>query len=359
MLKDLCFEIIQTCPNNCKFCSSNSSQDKQTIITFEQFKKTVIYFLNQGGIEELSISGGEPFLHPDLFEMAQFCKNNGIRTVIFTSGIKRASAMPTEMIKYIKNKYKQDLQKIEVHEPWNERLKRNVKAYYDRWLEPKKFDGITRQECEKLKEIGLDKIVFDWQAFEEITDNELMGRKGLITSLMDSLIRARTAGLNVDVHFIPMKPNYKQLPDIMDCLEIAGVRNISILNFVPQGRGRENKEELMLNDEELKEFSTILNNARKQFTGNVRIGIPLNGKISHLCTAGTEKLDIKYDGTILPCPAFKEISTETMEKYGIKFHSIYEDLERVVVPGGKREKPLCKQIYGFHGDLTNSDEMIR
>ena len=270
-------------------------------------------------------------MHPDLFEMAQFCKNNGIRTVIFTSGIKRASAMPTEMIKYIKNKYKQDLQKIEVHEPWNERLKRNVKAYYDRWLEPKKFDGITRQECEKLKEIGLDKIVFDWQAFEEITDNELMGRKGLITSLMDSLIRARTAGLNVDVHFIPMKPNYKQLPDIMDCLEIAGVRNISILNFVPQGRGRENKEELMLNDEELKEFSTILNNARKQFTGNVRIGIPLNGKISHLCTAGTEKLDIKYDGTILPCPAFKEISTETMEKYGIKFHSIYEDLERVVV----------------------------
>ena len=359
MLKDLCFEVIQTCPNNCKFCSSNSSQDKQTIITLEKFKQTVMYFINQGGVEELSISGGEPFLHPDLFEMVKFCKDKEIRTVIFTSGIKRASAMPMEMIEYIKNRCEQDLQEIEEHEPWNERLKRNVKAYYDRWLGPKTFDGITRQECEKLKEIGLDKIVFDWQAFEEITDNELMGRKGLITSLMDSLIRARTAGLNVDVHFIPMKPNYKQLPDIMDCLEIAGVRNISILNFVPQGRGRENKEELMLNDEELKEFSTILNNARKQFTGNVRIGIPLNGRISHLCTAGTEKLDIKYDGTILSCPAFKELSTETMEKYGIKFHSIYEDLERVVVPGGKREKPLCKQIYGFHGDLTNSDEMIR
>ena len=25
---------------------------------------------------------------------------------------------------------------------------------------------------------------------------------------------------------------------------------------------------------------------------NIRIGIPLNGRISHLCTAGTEKLDI-------------------------------------------------------------------
>ena len=356
MLKDLCFEVIQTCPNKCKFCSSNSSQDRKTIITLEKFKQTVMYFINQGGIEEISISGGEPFLHPDLFEMVQFCKKNEIRTVVFTSGIKRASAMPREMLEIIINKCKQDIQEIEEHEPWNERLKSNVKAYYDRWLEPKSFEGITRQECEKLKELGLDKIVFDWQAFEETTDNELMGRKGLITCLMDSLIRASNAGLNVDVHFIPMKPNYKQLPDIMECLEIANVKNISILNFVPQGRGKENKEILMLNDEELREFSTILSNARKHFNGNVRIGIPLNGRIAHLCTAGTEKLDIKYDGTILPCPAFKEISAKTMEKYGIKLHSIYEDLERVVVPGGKREKPLCKQIYGFRGDLTDRND---
>ena len=81
-----------------------------------------------------------------------------------------------------------------------------------------------------------------------------MGRKGFYTYLMDSVIRARGVGLNVDVHFIPMKPNYKQIPDIMECLEIAGVKNISILNFVPQGRGRENKKALMLDSEELKEF---------------------------------------------------------------------------------------------------------
>ena len=356
MLKDLCFEVIQTCPNNCKFCSSNSSQDKQTIITLEKFKQTVMYFINQGGVEELSISGGEPFLHPDLFEMVKFCKDKEIRTVIFTSGIKKASAIPMEMIEYIKNRCEQDLQEIEEHEPWNERLKKNVKAYYDRWLTPKPFEGIAKSEFEKLKRLGLDKIVFDWQAFEEETDCELMGRRGFYTYLMDSIIRAKGAGLNVDVHFIPMQPNYRQIPDIMECLEIAGVRNISILNFVPQGRGRENKNELMLDDEELKEFSTILNNARKQFTGNVRIGIPLNGKIAHLCTAGTEKLDIKYDGTILPCPAFKEISAETMEKYGIRLHNIYGDLEKVVVQGGKRKTRLCRQVYGFNGDLTNNME---
>lgn len=149
-----------------------------------------------------------------------------------------------------------------------------------------------------------------------------------------------------------MKPNYRQFPDILECLEIGNIKNISVLNFVPQGRGRENKEELMLSEEELKEFAEILNQARKHYSGSIRIGIPLNGRISHLCIAGTEKLDIKYDGTVLPCPAFKEISAETMEKYGIRLHNIYEDLENVVVHSGKRKAPLCRQVYGFKGNLT-------
>lgn len=359
MLKDLCFEIIQTCPNKCKFCSSNSSQNKKTVITLETFKRVVIHFMDQGGIEEISISGGEPFLHPELFEMIKFCKEKGIRTVVFTSGIKRADAILPETIEYIKNKCEQDLLEIEENEPWNERLKRSVKAYYDRWLTPKPFGAISKQECERLKQMGLDKIVFDWQATEEDVDNELMGRNRLNTYLIDSLIRASSAGLNVDIHFIPMKPNYRQFPDIIECLEIAGIKNISVLNFVPQGRGKENKEELMLSEAEWKEFSEILHKEKEHYSGNIRIGIPLDGRISHLCTAGTEKLDIKYDGTILPCPAFKELSAETMEKYGIRLHSIYEDLEKVVVHGGKRKEPLCKKIYGFKGTLTSSNESER
>ena len=141
---------------------------------------------------------------------------------------------------------------------------------------------------------------------DEDIDNELMGRKGLNTYLMSSIIRAKEVGLNVDVHFIPMKPNYREFPNIIECLEIAGVKNISVLNFVPQGRGRQNQNELMLNQEELREFEDILKREQKKYDGNIRIGIPLNGKMSHMCIAGTEKLDIKYDGTVLPCPAFKE-----------------------------------------------------
>ena len=42
MVKDLCFEIIESCPNECKFCSSNSCINKKQIISFNDYKVLLI-----------------------------------------------------------------------------------------------------------------------------------------------------------------------------------------------------------------------------------------------------------------------------------------------------------------------------
>ena len=346
MVKDLCFEIIEKCPNNCKFCSSNSCYTKNTLITFNDYKRVIDYFMSEGGIEELSFSGGEPFLHPELFQMLEYSKSLGIRTVIFTSGIKRRLPVSIELINFYQDKMQKVLKEVEEHESWNERLKNNIKTYYERIINPPEFSGISKEEMSELKRIGLDKIVFDFQAYEHETDEFLMGRnRQKHICLMDSLINASCVGIETDVHFIPMKPNYKEIGNILELLEIAKIKNISILNFVPQGRGLTNVKELMLSKEELQEFMDLLNQNKGKFTGNIRIGIPLQGDNTHMCNAGLEKLDIKFDGTILPCPAFKELDSETMKRYGIKHYSIYENLEEVKTPGGKRVEPLCRKIY--------------
>ena len=46
----------------------------------------------------------------------------------------------------------------------------------------------------------------------------------------------------------PLLPYTKE--DILEMLEITQVKNISILNFLPQGRGRQNKNQLQLSKEE-------------------------------------------------------------------------------------------------------------
>lgn len=346
MLKDLCFEIIDTCPNNCKFCSSNSCLSKNTIISLKDFKRVIDYFLSNFGIEELSLSGGEPFLHSDLFEMIEYSKSKGIRTVVFTSGVKKRLPIPEDIIDFYTEKMKKDIKLIQENEPWNKRSINNIKRYYNMIINPPEFSCITKEELIKLKNIGLDKIVFDYQGYTPNTDKYLMGRDDIKRlCLLDSLLNASLVGLNTDVHFVPMKPNYKEIGDILEILEIAKIKNISILNFVPQGRGLINKENLMLNKKEINEFMIILDSERNKFSGDIRIGIPLQGENTHKCNAGLEKLNIKYDGTVLPCPAFKELDIKTMKKFGIKYYNIYENLEEVKVYSGKRLEPLCQKVY--------------
>ena len=229
MVRDLCFEIIEKCLNNCMFCSSNSNCNKTQIIQYEDFKRTIDYFMSTGGIEELSLSGGEPFLHPDVIKMVRYSKKLGIKTVIFTSGVSKKAELSEKEKESITNEMNSRIQEINRYEPDNEFLKQKVTSFYTKLLNPSEYTSISRAQLLELKKIGLDKIVFDYQAYEDETDYMLMGRKeDSRISLLKSIILATTIGLEVDIHFVPMKPNYKEIGDILEMLEIAEVKNISI-----------------------------------------------------------------------------------------------------------------------------------
>lgn len=179
MLKDLCFEIIQTCPNNCLFCSSCASADKDKKIELDLFKRTIDHLITLGGIEEISISGGEPFMHPDLFEMIKYCKEKEIRVVLFTSGIKKNQKTPTleleNMVNEIKEKYNKYLEQGMSEKEYQRHIKNELNQlnYYAN----QEYSAISRKEMEYLKYIGLDKIVFDFQATEEDSYNYVMDTK--------------------------------------------------------------------------------------------------------------------------------------------------------------------------------------
>ena len=145
--------------------------------------------------------------------MVEYAKSFGTRTVIFTSGIKRPNHLSQEEIDFYINEMNVRLLEIEEHEPWNSRLKQNIRNFYEKFINPQSFSSITKEELSRLKKIGLDKIVFDFQAYEHETDKYLMGRnREKHSCLLDSLLNASFIGIETDVHFIPMKPNYKEIP---------------------------------------------------------------------------------------------------------------------------------------------------
>lgn len=343
MLKDLCFEIIQTCPNNCRFCSSCAGMDKDAIIDFDTFKRVIDHFMNLGGIEEISFSGGEPFLHPNLFEMIMYCKLKGIRVVLFTSGVKRNCQMSELEMGILRKNLEEQYQTYPSEE--KEKAVNHFMRVYEHYNN-NQFSAVSRAEMEKLKYIGLDKIVFDLQGAERDTYDYLMGANHF-DEVELSIIRAAVTGLDIDIHFVPMKHNYRELPDLIEILNIADIGNLSLLNFVPQGRGADNRDELMMSDEEMREFGTIYERCKDLFNGEIRVGIPLLSDDKHKCTAGLGKLVIKFDGTVLPCPAFKEFDTSILNKMGIKTPNVHDALEEVDVKNGTRAYPLCKKLYNF------------
>lgn len=220
MVKDLCFEIIQKCPNVCFFCSSNASYEKDTMIDFETFKRVIDYFMGQGGIEEISLSGGEPFLHPNLYDMILYCKTLGIRTVLFTSGVRRNIHLSEVEMNFLNQK----VQNFYKNRGWPlEECQKAINWEMDCYKRANEaeFNSIYRDEMKYLKWIGLDKIVFDLQGGNSNTYQCLMG-KNHFDLVMMSIMRAHVAGLYTDVHFVPMKDNYKEFPELLEMLDIAG-----------------------------------------------------------------------------------------------------------------------------------------
>jgi len=347
MEKELCFEIIGTCPNQCVFCSSNSDISKKKIISLEDFKRTIDYFSSSATLKEVSLSGGEPFLHPDLFQMIAYITEKKSKAILFTSGVKRSTPLKEEEIAYIEKKKKSDLEEIQAHEPWNKRLLQNIENYYNKFLNPPPISSVSKEEFSCLKNLGLQKVVFDLQGYNEETDQYLMGRlKSFREAALDSILHASAVGLEVEVHFIPMKPNYKEITELLELLEIPKIPSIHILDFVPQGRGWDNKKNLELSKEEKKEFLEILEKGKKRFSGVIYLGTTLQKNTTHKCTAGLQKLHIKYDGTILPCAALKELSLEEYQNFRIPMSSIYDSLENITIPkDAVRDIPLCKKIY--------------
>ncbi len=345
MLRDLCFEIIQKCLNNCKFCSSNSNEDCNHIIKYEDFKRVVEYLHSKFGVKEISLSGGEPFLHPDLLEIVMLCKNLGIKTTIYTSGMIYKKTMSEEELKTRLRLLKEEYKDYDFEDGSVQRAYANEqKLIYEYYNE--KYTSLDRNTLAYLEWCGLDKIVFDFQSLHSDILSDIMGQKELMNFLPKSISIVDKMNFETDNHFIPTKLNYKEISDIIEILDIYKDPHLSILRFIPQGRGLKNKEELLLCDEDFFEFKELLAVAMKRYPRvKVRMGIPMTKEDEHLCTAGLSKLTIRYDGYILPCPAFKELDVSTLRNFGFNILSIYDDLNNINIVDKTREKPLCKKIY--------------
>lgn len=310
MLNDVSLEIIQKCLNNCIHCSSNSCYSSKEILDLSLIK-TVIDDVVRMDAVRLCLSGGEPFLHPNIVDIIQYAVSKGMTVDIYSSGI--------------------------VGEPGHEH-------------------SITKDTLYACKKVGLNRIMFNLQAAHSEVYDAIMQTENNFEKVIDSIRATQECEIQTEIHFVPMKQNCNEIDAVINLAEKLGVCQVSFLKLVPHGRASIFKDTIMLNDEELKQVQEKIYAIKSTHT-NIRIGLPLSqpGTCTS-CHAVREKLYIKFDGSVFGCEAFKYIKFYNEKDDEVKPDSIKH--KRVIdicktSPFLKMSEELIKKYSCINSDCEN------
>lgn len=210
----------------------------------------------------MSLSGGEPLLHPKLNEVVGGLTDVGLQISFYTTGIQ-----------------------------------------YDT-----SGQAVAREDWTMFP-VGT-KFIFSLHASSARVHDVISGRSGA-GRLTEAAIRAACAqGHWVETHIVPTKLNLNQLEETVRTALQWGVSRVSFLRLVPQGYAALNHDQLAMSaadEDKLREIMKGLS-CDPAVSQKVRFGIPFSGKLNGTkkCTAAESKLIIRHDGKILPCEAFKD-----------------------------------------------------
>ncbi len=84
-LRQIFWNITYACNFNCSICFSNSGAAAADELTTDEVKKA-IDDAHAAGVEDIVISGGEPFMRPDLMELLVYIGSLGIKSRIASNG---------------------------------------------------------------------------------------------------------------------------------------------------------------------------------------------------------------------------------------------------------------------------------
>ena len=260
-LNEITLELTQRCPNRCIHCSSLSCPEAMTCLPLEIVKE-VIDDAKELGAGTICISGGEPFLYQELLEVVDYIHGHGLQTYIYSSGVTyvdgKPSSVPLSMLQALVGK--------------------------------------------------IEKLIVNVEAADSKTYDEIMGTSfGGFEMMKQTIQTAVGMGIVVEAHMVPMKINYKLIPEVIALCKMLGVSRISFLRLVNQGRTIEHQETTLLSGEEYDTVHDMLLDYREYYRKGIRLGIPFQACSEKMnCMAGTAKLDIRYDGNVYPCEAFKD-----------------------------------------------------
>ena len=261
MLSEISIEILQRCPNRCIYCSSHSNPQATHLIPFEIIKN-VIDDAKSLGCKTVCLSGGEPFLHPQILDIISYIAKQQLICYVYTSGI---------------------------------------------FMKDEVYSSLPNEYIEAIRGM-VDKVIFNVEADSSALYDQIMGTDvGGFDMMKKSINDCVSSGLVVETHVVPMQVNFKHLKSIFEMCYQLGVSKVSILRLVLQGRALENLSLVKLSGKDNREVTKLIKALYESYKGKVRIGLPYSDSNCRIyCKAASDKINVRYDGNVYPCEVFKD-----------------------------------------------------
>ena len=259
-LHTLFFEVTSRCNALCDHCGSRCTASKRDELSSQDFKKVLDNVAENFGTKAimLNITGGEPLMRKDLFEITEYADSLGFKWGLVTNGML-----------------------------------------------------ITDDVISKMKETHMSTITISLDGMQK-THEEFRHVPGCFNRIISAIEKLKDSDFieHIQVTFIATKNNIYELPEVYRLLSMLEIDSLRISGIDPIGRAKEN-EHLMLNREEYVYLFDFMKKHRTSplpvvwscthYFGNTENTIDPTGK-KFKCDTGIHVASVLSNGDIFGCP---------------------------------------------------------
>lgn len=277
------WETTRKCPLNCIHCraGAGNSQPDDELSTEEGFR--LIDGIAKFAKPMLILTGGEPMIRQDIYELASYATAKGFRVVMAPCG-----------------------------------------------------HLLAAESTAKIKSSGIRALSISLDGADAVTHDTFRGSTGAFEKSLAGIRCLREAKIHFQINTTVSKLNVHQLPEILDLAENIGASAVDFFFLVPTGRGKKLDAELLPTSEYEKTLRWI---AEERTRRKIRIKTtcaPHFARISRSvnngtayeggCLAGGGFVFVSHRGIMQPC-GFLDIQCGDLRKAAFDFEKLYLESE--------------------------------
>lgn len=305
------WELTRACNLNCQHCRASSIREpEKDELSTEEIKEITDEIADIGNI--LILTGGEPLVRNDIYEIANYANNKGLRVVLASNGTL-----------------------------------------------------FTDKNVKKLKEVGVQRVSVSLDGATAESHDKFRGVEGAFDDVVEGIEILKDNDLPFQVNTTITKKNVNHIRDILKLTQKLGAVALHIFLLVPTGRGENledqeispQKYEKVLNWFYEKQDEVDLDFKATCAPHYYRIMAQRDGKFSKKglnaktggCLGGKAYCFISRTGKVYPC-GYLPVKAGDVTKSGFKDiwknSKVFEDLRKPEKLKGKCGKCEYKKLCG-------------